>query len=668
MQRAFRARWFLRIVGGLLVVAALLAIRVQASPETRYVAPGGDCGGASPCYAEIQAAVQAAVNGDEIRIAGGTYSQVSTAGDITAVVRIVDRKITLRGGYAISDWNTSDPDAHPTVIDAGDQGIGVFINYQADIGIGEIVVDGVSITGGNATQAGAGTDSGGGVFVDHTTHVRVTIQNCKIYQNTAEDGSGGGIWTTRSDNLHLLDSEITDNAGSGVVVTYGDNTVIAGNVVSENVGIGISVISDLGDGTDVRDNQVTGNQGSGINLNTATGGSLTGNLVANNHTSSGGGGLDIAGAIGDFLISDNTVRENSALQGGGINIRGSIARIQANRVESNTTTPSSNGGGGLYVDAGASGAYVLVSGNQVLSNSTSNQGGGLLVLGHVDVLGNTIQGNSASSGGGMVAAATGTIGDNLIGGNTAGIGGGIRVVNPRGLLLERNRIIGNQATDGDGGGMSLWGGFFMDLALDGSQVFGNSATTKGGGIYLECPVGVDPVDLSNIVLADNLAATGSGLYLTNCDANIAYSTVASNRGEGGDGIGFYLRDPSGGDASYSLENSIVVDQATGVYVESGSAALEATFWGSGDWANDADTGGPGTIDPGTYSYQGDPAFVDPANQDYHIEEGSPVIDKGVDTWVSVDMDGQGRPLGKTDIGADEYAQEFTVYLPMVVNQ
>ena len=63
-------------------------------------------------------------------------------------------------------------------------------------------------------------------------------------------------------------------------------------------------------------------------------------------------------------------------------------------------------------------------------------------------------------------------------------------------------------------------------------------------------------------------------------------------------------------------------------------------------------------------YHGDPAFVDATNQDYHIEEVSPAIDKGVDTWVTVDMDGQARLFGETDIGADEYAPGFTVYLPI----
>ena len=205
------------------------------------------------------------------------------------------------------------------------------------------------------------------------------------------------------------------------------------------------------------------------------------------------------------------------------------------------------------------------------------------------------------------------------------------------------------------------------VTLDGNQVISNTASKKGGGIYLECPIdNEDPIDISNTVLADNIAATGSGLYSTVCELDLAYNTVSANRGTWGDGVGFYLRDPFDGNGVYTIENTIMVKQTVGVYVESGIASLEATFWGSGDWVNDANTGGPGTINLGTKTYQGDPGFVDPDDDDYHITENSPVIDKGIDTWTSTDMDGQSRPSGETDIGADEYGQSMMVYLPLLL--
>ena len=86
MKRVFWTQWLLRVSCGLSILSALAALPVGASPGIRYVAPGGSCGGATPCYGEIQAAVNAAVDGDEIRVAEGTYSQVSSGSGITAVV------------------------------------------------------------------------------------------------------------------------------------------------------------------------------------------------------------------------------------------------------------------------------------------------------------------------------------------------------------------------------------------------------------------------------------------------------------------------------------------------------------------------------------------------------------------------------------------------------
>ena len=112
----------------------------------------------------------------------------------------------------------------------------------------------------------------------------------------------------------------------------------------------------------------------------------------------------------------------------------------------------------------------------------------MLVLGNVDIIGNTITENSAFSGGGIIATATGTISDNVITGNSARTGGGIRTVNPSGgLMIQRNQVIDNHATNGNGGGMELWGGWYLDITLDGNQVISNTATGKGGGIYIECP-------------------------------------------------------------------------------------------------------------------------------------------------------------------------------------
>ena len=121
-----RPRMFtvLAILIGMVSVLTLLcllagpAMPAQADATTHYVAAGGDCGGATPCYATIQAAVDAASPGDEIRIAAGVYTDMSvrpknditTTGVVTQVVYI-SKTVTIRGGYTTTNWNQKFPDS-----------------------------------------------------------------------------------------------------------------------------------------------------------------------------------------------------------------------------------------------------------------------------------------------------------------------------------------------------------------------------------------------------------------------------------------------------------------------------------------------------------------------------------------------------------------------------
>jgi hypothetical protein len=73
------------------------------------------------------------------------------------------------------------------------------------------------------------------------------------------------------------------------------------------------------------------------------------------------------------------------------------------------------------------------------------------------------------------------------------------------------------------------------------------------------------------------------------------------------------------------------------------------------------------FETGTHSLIGDPLFVDPLHDDYHLLLGSPAIDHGIDAGVYTDLDGNPRPIGSGfDIGAYEFRGPFTrVYLPLV---
>ena len=76
--------------------------------------------------------------------------------------------------------------------------------------------------------------------------------------------------------------------------------------------------------------------------------------------------------------------------------------------------------------------------------------------------------------------------------------------------------------------------------------------------------------------------------------------------------------------------------------------------------------GCGSIFTGTVNVWGDPAFVDPEAGDYHIGPDSAAIDAGVESGVTVDIDGEPRPAGRGyDIGADESSWRH-LYLPLVL--
>jgi len=349
---------------------------VLGHPGILYVAPGGDCGGATPCYATVQAAVDAANPNDEIRVTAGIYAGVSARAGVTQTVYI-SKTVTIRGGYTTANWTTPNPTANLTTLDA--QGLGRVLYITGDI---NPTVEGLRITGGDAAALGGdpwGNDAGGGVYVYEAT---ATISNCVVYSSTAStasSGSGGGLFLRGSDATLSGNTVVSNTASTasyangGGLFLWGSDATLSSNTVQGNAA------STAGWG-----------YGGGLYL-LNSGATLSGNTVISNTAGTAdqgwGGGLYVW--YSDATLSGNTVQGNTASTastgygyGGGLYLSASDATLSSNTVQGNTASTADRGyGGGLYLwySAATLSGNTIVSNTATLSLIATGQGGGLLV-------------------------------------------------------------------------------------------------------------------------------------------------------------------------------------------------------------------------------------------------------------------------------------------------
>jgi len=253
--------------------------------------------------------------------------------------------------------------------------------------------------------------------------------------------------------------------------------------------------------------------------------------------------------------------------------------------------------------------------------------------------------------------------------------GGVHLDSSANVVLTGNKILGNEAGQ-DGGGVSLWWDS-NNATLTGNEIHHNTAAWDGGGITFRESHNATLVN--NMVVENQITSSsgnGTGIQLVNSDARLLHTTLARNSGAGNNsGVSVVCLWTGGicNPSAITMTNTILVGHAVGLEVrEHNTATLEATLWGSGDWANGIDVddwGGQGTVytGPAALNYWGLPAFVAPDAGDYHISAGA-AINRGVDAGVTSDIDGDPRPAPsgtRPDLGADEFSQR-SIYLPLVV--
>ena len=197
---------------------------------------------------------------------------------------------------------------------------------------------------------------------------------------------------------------------------------------------------------------------------------------------------------------------------------------------------------------------------------------------------------------------------------------------------------------GFGSGVRAVGGL---LIVWGSRLVNNvwGADVQGATVYLIND------ELVNNTKAGVLDRGGSQLA-------VAYSTIVGNgfAGTPDNGGGIF----AGPDTVGQIYDNIVVGNRWGINCR----RCQAELAGNDVWGNTEDY--VGDASPGYMDFSLDPQFVNPAEQDFRLTEGSPCIDTAVDVGVTTDALGRARPWGDGfDVGAHEYVR---VESGLVINE
>lgn len=418
----------------------------------------------------------------------------------------------------------------------------------------------------------------------------VTIEGLRLTGGTSERNPGCGICVATA-TVTLSNNSIFGNR-SGVLVGFGSVATISHNLIYSNTLDGVEFFFLSGQAI-LADNTISGNKWSGVTLLGSSDVTLERNLIENNLT-----------------VENCDPLSTTNCHGGGVFLAVSNATLSENIIRRN--------------EAGLDGGGIS------LAQSTAT-------LRH-----NTITGNTAGRDGGGVSLkhSTAWLEHNTIISNTAGQGGGgVTDDGNSQITLLGNLIAANTARSG--GGLVL-GASAHPITFEGDIIRHNVSQERGGGIFFTG----GQLTLTNTVIADNRAGVaGSGLYLAYPLARLFHTTIARN--SGGDGSGIHIAFTQPGYDTVALTNTILVSQTVGITASTGSTAtLDGVLW----FGNGSNTGGAGTINV-TNETAGNPAF---AADGYHLTPASAALDKGVNTGVGDDVDGQPRPFGAApDFGADE---------------
>lgn len=284
-------------------------------------------------------------------------------------------------------------------------------------------------------------------------------------------------------------------------------------------------------------------------------------------------------------------------------------------------------GGAIYSDLFA---RLRLEHSLIMDNLSYIYGGGLYDVGmHTTILTTTFATNLAGEGGAILFKGADKVwieATTFSGNQATTLGGAIRNDGARNVTVSRSTFMSNTAARG--------AGFYNDsLDIDNIYIInstfsGNLASDTGGGIHNTAGT----LDITNVTLAENGAATGGGLYNENFER-------------------------------VNLTNTIIADSTGGndCATESGTTIFDRLF----NMIKDGSCIPIAMDDPmlGPLQNNGGPTLT------YSLLPNSPAIDHNPTCISALNRDQRGvtRPQGSgCDVGAIE-VEPPTIYIPMLFN-